>query len=87
MSQNVEDLGQFVKSLEESIKKNHDEGFAKLEKITVELAIVQTKEAGGRFRILVAEAGGKYQKEEISKITFEFKPRESVGGTIIVHPD
>ncbi len=25
MSQNVEDLGQFVKSLEESIKKNHDE--------------------------------------------------------------
>lgn len=44
---------------------------------------MSSKDVGGRINILVAEAGGKYQKEELSKIKFKIGKNSSVG-TIVV---
>jgi hypothetical protein len=38
--------------------------------IKFELAVVKVKEAGGRFKFLIAEAGGNYSSQTVSKISF-----------------
>jgi hypothetical protein len=38
--------------------------------IEFELSVVTKKVGGGKVKLILAEAGGKYEKEEISKIKF-----------------
>ncbi len=50
--------------------------------IEVELVVVTTKNAGGKLSILIAEVGGKYQKEELSRIKFKIAKKDD--GTVII---
>ena len=79
MTHEPKDLGEYLRSIETALKEGHDTKFGKIEDIILELAIVNTKEGGGGFKILVVELGGKFKKEEISKITIKLKPYTSVG--------
>jgi hypothetical protein len=38
--------------------------------IKFELAVIAKKEGGGKIRFFIAEAGGDFAKETVSKITF-----------------
>ena len=38
--------------------------------IEFEIAVIKSKEAGGGFRLLIADAGGNYSKESVSRIKF-----------------
>jgi len=67
---NVDKLDEFVHSLTSQITNGMPDGYALKGDIEVELVVVSTKNAGGKFSIFIAEAGGKYQKEELSKIKF-----------------
>ncbi len=79
-----EDLKEIVSSTIESIKegmKGHGVGLGS--SIKFEIAVIKTKEAKGGFRFLIAEAGGNYAKENLSKISFEVRsPRDAYGNRI-----
>ena len=67
-----EDLKEIVSTTIESIKegvKGKEAGV--IGPIKFELAVVKSKGAKGGFRFLIAEAGGDYSKESISKIEFQ----------------
>jgi hypothetical protein len=71
-----EDLRDLISSTIESIRegmKGKDCGVVGT--IKFELAVVKTKGTSGGFKFLIAEVGGNYSKESISKIAFE------IGGT------
>jgi len=78
-----EDLENYVKTITTAIDKGIPDGFTLKGDIEVELVVVSSKNVGGKFSILVAEAGGKYQKEELSKIKFKIGPAPG-GGTFLV---
>jgi hypothetical protein len=65
------ELTEFIKTTIESVKKALDNsGCVLSSSIDFDLAIVKTKEGRGKVNILVVDAGGKYAKEEVSRITF-----------------
>jgi len=78
----VENLEEFVKNLTTQINDGIPEDYFLKGEIEVELVVVTTKNVGGKIRILIAEAGGKYQKEELSKIKFKIAKRPS--GRVVV---
>ena len=67
----VENLKDYVKSITTAINDGIPKGFYLQGEIEIELVVVSSKDVGGKLSILVAEAGGKYQKEELSKIKFK----------------
>ncbi len=69
----VEDseLEKFVQSTIESIRRALPKEGRIIGSIRFELAVVTTRSAEGGLKIFVAHAGGKYAKEELSRITFE----------------
>ena len=79
----IQNLNEFVSSLTTQIGKGIPDDFHLKGDIEVELVIVSTKKLGGGFNILIAEAGGKYQKEELSKIKFKIAKNPN-GGSFIV---
>lgn len=78
----VENLNEYVKEITNSINDGIPDGFYLKGEIEVELVVVSSKNIGGKLSILVAEAGGKYQKEELSKI--KFKIAKSSDGTVVI---
>ncbi len=71
MAEASEDLKELVSSTVERIKeglKGKECGI--VEAIEFELAVVKEKQAGGKFRFIVAEAGGNYASGTISEIKF-----------------
>ncbi len=50
------------------------ESFVIVQPIKFDIAVTETKEAGGGLKIHVVNAGGKYKAEEITKIQFEIHP-------------
>lgn len=65
------ELEKFISSTIESIRKALPREGRILGTIRFELAVVTTKSTEGGMKILVIHAGGKYVKEELSRITFE----------------
>jgi hypothetical protein len=66
-----EDLKNLVSTTIESVReglKSKDCGVVGV--IEFEVAVVKTKEAKGGLKLLVADASGKYCKENISRIKF-----------------
>ena len=75
----VSDLKEYVSSALKSIKNGVDENkdnFRLEDGIEFEVAVVNTKDAGGGFKIFVASAEGKIEKEKISKIKFKVKTQQ-----------
>ena len=83
MGEDYTELSSFLKNLQSEIDKGMTDNFYLKGDIDIELAVVKTKDVGGKLRILVVEAGGKYEKETVSKIKFQIRQRPS-GGTIVV---
>jgi len=74
MAENVnqEELESLVRGTIESLKKGTESsGFHILNPIEFELAVVRITDKGGDVKLRVVEAGGKYSKEEVSKIKFK----------------
>ena len=69
----VQGLEDYVKTITTSINNGVPDGFHLKGYIEVELVVVSSKAVGGKLSILIAEAGGKYQKEELSKIKFKIE--------------
>lgn len=65
------ELENFVKSTIESVRRALPREGRILGPVRFELAVVTTKSAEGGLKIFVVQAGGKYAKEELSRITFE----------------
>lgn len=76
---NIAELDRFVKSTLDSIRKGtEDSGMVLNGNIQFELAVVKLKEGEGGVKVYVVDAGVKYRKEEISKITFEIGPEPPI---------
>ncbi len=45
---------------------------------------MRAEKIGGKFQILVVEGGGKYEKEELSKIKFKIGEKKKFGGSVLV---
>ncbi len=68
-----------LRAIDEGMKNNNNFYIAPQDKITIELAIINSKKAEGGVKIFVLNAGGKYNKDEISKITIPIS-RKRTGG-------
>lgn len=65
------ELSNFVKDVMDSLQSAENNTNAIIyPKIDFEVAVTTIKEAGGKFKLIVAEAGGKYEKETLSKVKF-----------------
>jgi len=69
------ELEEYVRATIEGIKKGIPKGFYLSESIKFELAVVNVKKGEGGLKILVVDASGKYEKETMSKISFEIRMR------------
>lgn len=67
----AEELSKYVRSVVEGVSKGVPEGYVLTGPISFKLAVVKERKAEGGFRILVAEAGGKYTSETVSTIEFK----------------
>lgn len=75
MSNNSDELSEFIESTIAGIKKGTDgKGFCIFGPIKFDVAIAKIKEGSGGFKIHVVNAGSSYKAEEITKIQFEIKP-------------
>ena len=83
MSDDSPELSQFLEIMQTEIKKGMTSDFYLKGDIDIELAVVKTKNVGGKFKILVAEAGGKYEKETMSKIKFKIAQRGDYSSRIV----
>lgn len=76
-----EDLKEIVSSTIESIKEGmKGKGTGVVGSIKFELAVIKAKGAKGGFKFLIAELGGNYTSESISKIKFEIGPKKVLRG-------
>lgn len=67
-----EDLKQIVSSTIDSIKEGmKGKECGVVGTIKFELSVIKEKAAKGGFKFLIAEVGGKYSSESVSKIKFE----------------
>ena len=72
MVETSEDLKEIVSSTIESIKEGmKGKGCGVVGTIKFELSVVKEKGAKGGFKFLIAEVGGNYSSESVSKIKFE----------------
>ena len=53
--------------------------------IAFKVATVNTTKAGGGFKLWVVNAEGKYAKEEINRLEFEYKRSDSGGYVFVGH--
>lgn len=70
MEINTEELTEYVKNVCEGISKSETDDMKLKTWIDFELSVVTEKKAEGKVKIFVADVGGKYEKESISKIKF-----------------
>jgi len=79
-----EDLKEMVSTTIESIKEGmKGKGCGLVGPIEFEVAVIKSKVGKGGFRFLIAEASGKYAKENISKISFKvLSPRDSYNARV-----
>jgi len=78
---NSRELKQFVQATLNDIKEGVGSEFYIDGAIKFEVAVVKVKEGSGGFRIYVVNAGGKYNKEEISKISFKVRKKSNISAS------
>jgi len=72
----------FIKSTLEDIKEGVSgvDGFELSNDIEFDLAVLESQEINGGFKIYVANAGGKMDKKEISHIRFSVIIKKDING-------
>jgi len=79
MSNNEKLLKEFIRSIINGVEEGLSDDYEVKEYIELELAVVKIKEGGGGLKIFVADAKGKYSKEEVTKIKFRInKVKEDI---------
>lgn len=79
------ELEAYVKSVITAVDNSKHRDMVLKSDIEFELSVLTSKEAEGGIKILIANAGGKYEKEAVSKIKFSIGyklPASHVGGPI-----
>lgn len=77
-TQDTSELTSFVRETIESIENGMKKTNYMLKgDITFELAVANTKQVGGGFKLLIADIGGKYENEKLSKMKFAVGQRRS----------
>lgn len=71
MTVNSSELTDFINAVKESIEKTQTQNsFELIKPIEFEISVIVKKEGRGGVNIAIVEAGGKYEKESVSKIKF-----------------
>ena len=71
MNINTSELTEFINSVSKEIFAQDKDGIkTTIKPIEFELSVVVKKAAGGKINLLLADVGGKYEKEVMSKIKF-----------------
>ena len=84
MTEDNAELCKFIKSTIESINKGTEgSGISLIGEIEFELAVINLKECEGGLKVYVTNAGGKYSKEEISKIKFKIGEKSTYSGAVV----
>jgi hypothetical protein len=79
MSEEDRELSEFLNSTIESIRKaTNESNVGLIGPIEIEVAVITKKEAGGKFKLIIVEAGVDYQKEKISKIKLSVGSKEGM---------
>jgi len=82
LSETSDDLKEIVSKTIDSIREGlKGKDCALVGSLKFELAVVKVKEAKGGFRFFIAEAGGNYSSQNISKISFEVVATRTAQGT------
>ena len=76
MTDDYDDVEKFIKNIIEHAEKAMEDKYEFSGELKFEISIVKTKGAKGEGKFVVVEAGGKYEKEKISKVTILIKPKE-----------
>ena len=79
MSEEDRELSEFLDSTIASIRKATDgNNVGIIGPIEIEVAVVTKKEAGGKLKLVIVEAGADYQKEKISKIKLSVGSKDGI---------
>lgn len=71
MNVDTEELTNFINAVKDGIAKSEENNkFSLMSNIDFELSVVTTKQSGGKINLVIAGAGGEYEKQAISKIKF-----------------
>jgi len=81
------ELEEFLSSSLSAIKKGAEGSgdFRIAEPVEFDLAVINTKEAGGGLKIYIAKAEGKFKSEEISHIKIKVKPDRKKEANVSSH--
>jgi len=79
MEINTNELKDYIKNICKAIENADTETINLKSPIEFELAVITKKEGKGKVNIFVVDAGGKYEKEAISKIKFSMGYKASFG--------
>jgi hypothetical protein len=66
-----EDLSKYIRTVMENIDNGIPRSHTLHGNVKFEVALKKNSQAEGAFRVEVVEIGGKYSREELSKVTFE----------------
>ena len=70
-----------IKAIDTATKEAGSPNYNKApDKIAFKLAVVNAKKAEGGVKLWVVNAEGKYEKEEISKLEFEYRNNSGIDG-------
>jgi len=80
MAEEFTDLGTLVQDIVGQVERGLEgtEYHVKDSGIEIELVVTKTKNVGGRLQLILAQAGGKYEKEELSKIKFSLSKEGNI---------
>jgi len=80
MSEEFTDLGALVKDIVGQVESGLEstDYHVKDSGIEIELVVTKTKKVGGKIQVILAQAGGKYEKQELSKIKFSLSKEGNI---------
>lgn len=76
MTDEYDEIGEHIKKIIEQAEKAMGDKYELGKDMDFELSVAKTKGVKGGGKFVVVEAGGKYEKEEISKVKISIKPKE-----------
>ena len=65
------ELEEVIKRTLEDISRGTEDSGYTVNEVEFDFAVVKTKTGKGGFKIVVADASGKYSKEQVTRITFK----------------
>lgn len=78
MAYEQQDVENFIRAFLDGIKKGVGDNDHISGDIEFELAVVKTTAGGGRLKIFVVDAEGKYSRKKISMVKFKVTPEQKI---------